>query len=115
MPDRLEELLRQRALIQEHLAWLEQEITAAKQGSNAPPLPAQAKPLPQSIPTASPSTSQTTTEAEIILGQFQREASLVQTDTRRGCLIFFFIAMALLTLGLAIGYYFYCRHLGRWW
>src|SRR5690349_2525236 len=37
-PDRLQQLLRQRALLQEHLAWLDREIAAASEGT-PPPAP----------------------------------------------------------------------------
>jgi hypothetical protein len=36
-PDRLQQLLRQRALLQEHLAWLDREIADASSGVTAPP------------------------------------------------------------------------------
>ena len=35
MPDRLAELRRQRALVQEHLAWLEREIAATEKTPSA--------------------------------------------------------------------------------
>jgi hypothetical protein len=36
-PDRLQQLLRQRALLQEHLAWLDREIADASSGVTGPP------------------------------------------------------------------------------
>ncbi len=36
-PDRLQQLLRQRALLQEHLAWLDREIADASSGVTTPP------------------------------------------------------------------------------
>lgn len=110
MSDRLQKLLRQRALLQEHLAWLDREIAEAE---GVPPLPAD-RPLP-STARATVATDVSAREAEEILGRFQQDASGVQTDTRRGCLIIFSIAMGLLMLAAIVGYYFYGRHLGRWW
>jgi len=112
MSDRLQKLLRQRALINEHLAWLDREIAEAE---GVPPLPtAVARPLPAPVP-AAVTTTASAHEAEEILGRFQQDASGVQTDTRRGCLIIFSVAMGLLMLAAIVGYYFYGRHLGRWW
>jgi hypothetical protein len=112
MPDRLQELQRQRALIQEQLAWLDREITAAQ---GIPPLPINAVHPPQVVAPTTRPTATTSDEAEKILGEFKKETFEVKTDAQRGCLIFFLITMGLLTLGAAIGYYFYGRHLGRWW
>ncbi len=105
MTDRLQKLLRQRALIQEHLTWLDQEIDTA----NGIP------PLPVSAATPPPPTANTANEAEKILGQYNRDTHVVKTDARRGCLITFFIGFGLFILASAIGYYLYGRHLGRWW
>ncbi len=117
MSDRLQKLLRQRALIQEHLAWLDREIDDAKGIPPLPNTPAARPPLtilaattPTTPPAAAPSD-----EAEKILGQYNLDASVVSTDARRGCLMMFFIGLGIFVLTLAIGYYFYARHLGRWW
>ena len=112
MSDRLQKLLRQRALINEHLAWLDREIAGSE---GVPPLPPPAdRPLQTVVPATAP-TSNATKEAERILGQFQKNAQVVRTDARRGCLLIFSIAMGLLALAVIVGYYFYGRHLGRWW
>jgi hypothetical protein len=112
MSDRLQKLLRQRALIQEHLAWLEREISEAE---GVPPLPAPAGRPPQAVPPTMPPAVNTLTEAEKILGQFQQNTHDVKTDTRRGCLLIFSLVMGLFALAAIAGYYFYGRHLGRWW
>ena len=104
--------MRQRAQIQEHLAWLDREIAAAEGVPALPPptnRPPQAPAAPASTAVSAPS------EAEKILDQFQQDATALKTDARRGCLMVFFIAMGLLILGGIVGYYFYGRHLGRWW
>jgi len=114
MTDRLQELLRQRALIQEHLAWLDREIDDA---NGIPPLPTTgARPTLTSSSATSPRpAANASDEAEKILGQYSIDTHVVRTDTRRGCLMMFFIGFSLFILASAIGYTFYARHLGRWW
>jgi hypothetical protein len=112
MTDRLQKLLRQRALLQEHLAWLNQEISEVE---GIPSLPITADRTAQTVAPPAPSAVKTSDEAQKILSQFQKDASVMKTDTRRGCLILFSLAMAFFALALFIGYYFYTRHLGRWW
>ena len=112
MTDRLQKLLRQKALIQEHLAWLDREIAEHQE---VPPLPASIGLPTPVIAGAPPSTTTSSDEAEKILGQFQKNTGDLQTDTRRGCLLFFSIAMGLFALSVIVAYYFYTRHLGRVW
>jgi len=115
MSDRLPKLLQQRALIQEHLARLDREIAEA---SGIPPLPTTGlPPSPDALrqTTRSTTTSDRSNEAENILGQYNVDANVVKTDARRGCLTIFFAGFGLFILVVAIGYYLYGRHLGRWW
>lgn len=49
MSDRLSELLRQRALLQEHLAWLDREIDAAARSSSSPSSAALPRPTPTDV------------------------------------------------------------------
>ena len=112
MTDRLQKLLRQRALIQEHLAWLDREIA---ENQEVPPLPTSIARPSQIIAAPPPSTINPSDEAEKILGQFQKNTGDLQTDTRRGCLFIFSIAMGLFVLSVIVAYYFYARHLGRAW
>jgi hypothetical protein len=112
MTDRLQNLLRQRALLQEHLAWLNDEISEAE---GIPSLPNTTARPAQTIGPAAPSVVTSSDEAEKILGQFQKEAGDMKTDTRRGCLMIFSITMGIFALAVFVGYYFYTRHLGRWW
>jgi hypothetical protein len=114
MSDRLQELLRQRALLQEHLGWLDREIASAT-SDGVPPLPTKPNPQPQAVAPQMPAVVSTPSEAEKILGSFSQDPQAVQTDTRRGCMIIFAIAMALLGLAAIVSYSFYARHLGRWW
>lgn len=131
MSNRLPELLRQRALLQEHLAWLDREI-AAEQGSAAPaPVPS---PLPfstagtslrdvrPSTPTTNltsaatpPPLPQLPADVEKIVAQYRRDPGSLTQDTRRGCLIIFWIGLAATLLICGLVYWLYGRHLGRWW
>jgi len=112
MSDRLQNLLRQRALIQEHLAWLEREIS---QADGVPSLPPPANRPPQVAASTTTPALDPASEAEKILGRFQKDPSAVQTDTRRGCLLIVALALGITGLVAIVAYYFYGRHLGRWW
>ena len=112
MTDRLQKVLRQRALIQEHLDWLNREIA---ENQEIPPLPSSAALPAQVVAATSPLIIKPSDDAEKILGQFQKNTGDLQADTRRGCLFIFSIAMGLLFLAVVVAYYFYARHLGRAW
>ena len=112
MTDRLQKLLRQRALLQEHIAWLDHEISELQ---DVPALPASARPPAPVAAKTQPPSSVPSDEVEKILSQFQSKPSDVQTDTRRGCLLMSSIGMGIFLLALAVAYYFYTRHLGRLW
>ena len=114
MSDRLTELQRQRALIQEHLAWLDHEIAAA-QGRPLPPSTAtQAAPANGGLSTAKlPAASGP--DVEKIITQYQKDPNALTTDTKRGCLMAFGIAMGVMALAAFVAYWLYASHLGRWW
>lgn len=120
MPDRLAELRRQRALIAEHLAWLDREIAAAGSASAASPEPpiasgleAASAPVPAELDPAAILAAATTakpvapvaaghaTEDDIAAKHLptKRQPADIQQDVRRGCLLYFSIA-ALLVIGL---------------
>lgn len=133
MSDRLSELLRQRALLQEHLAWLDREIDgAARTSSNAalprpiptdvvsfPPTPelphvsVAAIPPAPSVPAltarlavpASPAENVVVSGAEAILDRYRVEPRSVQQDVRKGCLLYFAAAFVLLGLGVTALYF----------
>ena len=123
-PDRLAELRRQRALVAQHLAWIDAELTAA--GANVPP---QATPPPASSPTAASATALPNTPAEAlpaepvnqdpsivlanaradeIIEKYRATEALDPQSTKRGCLVLF---GAIFVLGgallLAIYYFGY--------
>lgn len=128
MPDRLSELLQQRRLIQDHLAWLDREIAAATKTETAlgavsalslhKPLPAPTAPLPGSAcvvfppeaPAASSQPSPTGVDPEALLAEYQQDPQNLQVDVKRGCFLYFGIAMGLLLLVVALIYMNYLRH-----
>ena len=130
MSDRLSQLLRQRALMQEHLAWLDREIADAS-ASSVTPLPTAAVPVPASTPVTRTSaplsplsnlsaqasailqrpphspipSPEVLPEADDILEQYRVAPDAMKTDVRKGCLLYFFGALALLALGAVAFYY----------
>ena len=118
MSDRLQELLQQRALLQSHLVWLARAIAAAsKQGASTPP-PGNTPDTPKSPATApanaalAPSTATAESrpavnDAEEILAQYRLDSVSVQTDVRKGCLLYFFGGFLL--LGLVITAFYFLR------
>jgi hypothetical protein len=114
MADRLEELRRQRALVQQHLEWLDREIAAesgkstqAQTGAKlaavvtlsnpanvtAPPGPAES--APQRNPDA----------ADKILDEYRVAPESLQSDVRKGCWIYFAAALAIFFGVVAILYF----------
>ena len=82
MPDRLEELRHQRALVQEHLTWLEHEIAQVTVTRlTLPPFAFR----PDKSGTASRPPTPMPDSAIPELSQFQVDPDNVQGDTRRGC------------------------------
>ncbi len=117
MSDRLQELLRQRQLVQEQLAWLDREIvTVSGDAPASPPAPIQAPDL--SRPTPPPSnfvasqaaaiarhaaaactprsdeSPQVIASADAILDQYRVQPDSLKTNVSRGCLLYFFCALA---------------------
>lgn len=129
MSDRLAELRRQRALVQQHLAWLDAEVaalekpaagqpisqvlpTAAERPSPAPttPFPAaggthetlSAAPRPRPLPATA--TSATAGSVDALLAEYRVEPTALKNDVRKGCFLYFAAALALLALVVAILY-----------
>lgn len=124
MSDRLAELRRQRALVAEHLAWLDDEIEHASGRSSSPsptlastsarpataivtaalkagvPIAQEAAPLESPAAIAS---------ADAILDEYRVAPKALQSDVRKGCLLYFAVAFVLLGLGV-IGLYLAFRH-----
>jgi hypothetical protein len=53
--------------------------------------------------------------AKKIIGEYQQDLGALGQNTRRGCLLFFSIALGAGVVMAAIAYVLYARHLGRWW
>lgn len=85
MPDRLAELRRQRALVQQHLAWLDAEIAAAE-GEKPPATPAAA-------PAQAPATEHPA-DAEALLARYAAEERTSPNRVKMGCWIAFLILFA---------------------
>lgn len=124
MSDRLAELVRQRALVQEHLAWLNREIAAAAEAAKSTPAPggptAGRSPVPEAAspssslpadirpaaPLASPPIAATAraVDPDEIIARYQVAPTAVKQDVRKGCLLYFAGAFVLLGLVLTILY-----------
>jgi hypothetical protein len=127
MPDRHSELLRQRALVLEHLAWLDREIASTNPLSAVPAVPTlpvapsvttppAASMVPASdaadpaIPLLSPvSAAQTepvpALESDGILEQYRVTPAAVHQDVRKGCFLYFAAAFVVLGIVVAILYF----------
>ncbi len=115
-PDRLAELRRQRALVAQHLAWIDSELIAT--GAGQPPDPsietAAAVIAPPLLPTpeahANPAVALANKKADEIIEQYRATEALDPSSTKRGCLL---LIGAVFALGgavvLAIYYFGYAR------
>jgi hypothetical protein len=102
MADRLQELLQQRALIREHLAWLEGEIAAASGKSATPentawPAPAPVSPAaatsaPASVssaPAFHPRHSPSKEDPDAMIARLAAAEKTTPVPTKKGCWIVF--------------------------
>lgn len=100
MSDCLDEYRRQRALLREHLEWLDRQI-AGLEGASLPESPRPEEPDPEpGPPMLSPRASDL--DAEAILSQYRQPAGTLQSDARRGCLLFFALGLALTALAVVV-------------
>lgn len=123
MSDRLNELRRQRALVQQHLDWLDDEIASAS-GASAPTTPRPLSPPPSGylasqaaaiarsapVPTASVSAPSddnpvVSATADAILAEYRVAPDSLKTDIRKGCLLYFFGALVLVAAGVTALYF----------
>lgn len=105
MSDRLQDLQRQRALVQEQLAWLDREIAEIQKNkiSVLPPEPAAIVIAPISAkiaPVGFGDAAAAERAAEEILAQYQQESQSLQKNVKRGCILYFIGALSLLILGV---------------
>lgn len=124
MPDRLQELLQQRALIKEHLAWLESEIAAASGKPLPPDVPSSVSPVQR--PTARPAeifaaktpvadisnrsvaARREDAEADALIQKLAAEDRPPPPPSKTGCwVIFFVILFVSLVVGWIVMKHFY--------
>lgn len=120
MPDRLDELRRQRALIREHLAWLDRQIEEATGGRAESPLPPAAAPLQENPALASalvaaalkaksvappPESPAVAPDAEAILREYEVPPATLRTDVRKGCFLYFAAALVFVAVTVVILYF----------
>jgi hypothetical protein len=99
--DRLQELRRQRALVQDHLAWLDREIASAS-GQATP-----AKPVVQSQPAAPPAES---IDPDEVIESYQAESRSSPAKAFWGCIWIFVAALALFALCVFALYHYVSSH-----
>lgn len=119
MSDRLAELLRQRALLREHLAWLEKEIAAAGGGTtraaqSAPAAAAAQASAPTALPSPpspiaavtviSASPSRPPLDADALIQRYGYDPKSSSADVKRGCWIAFAAAFAVLGILVALAW-----------
>jgi len=109
---RLAELRRQRALIHEHLAWLDRQIAAedaiAALGHGTTPAMAALSPSVPSqpvAPVAPNAVEPSTDDPDALLSEYRAADVDVVRHVRTGCLLYFVAALALVAVIVAILYF----------
>jgi len=100
VPDRLTELRRQRALVRDHLDWLDQEIAAAETTAVQGIAPAAAPPPPRPALVAQDPVAAPATDA------YSPDPAATQQEVKRGCLLWLIAGFVLLAAILAAIYFF---------
>ncbi len=102
MSDRLEALKRQRALAQEQVAWFDREI--ARETGEMPAVASLLESQPVTAPPAPTVTAPPNAVADILARYQQEPSGSMAKDARRGCILYFVLAMGLMAI-FAIGAY----------
>ncbi len=90
MSDRLTDLHRQRAAIQQHLDWLDREITAAQAGPAAAPAPLKPAPVP-----AAPPVAPIVPASDTVLPDLgQPDPVNAARQAKKGCLLYLVVGLA---------------------
>jgi CHASE3 domain sensor protein len=111
MSDRLAELSRQRALVQEHLAWLDAEIARVRVQEGAALAALAATPSPSAEPITAAASSETlplsgpAVSADTVLEQYRVAPEALRQDVRKGCLLYFAAAFVLLGIVVVVLYF----------
>lgn len=101
--DRLAELRRQRARIEDHLAWLDREIAAEEKALGVTGAPAEAPRA--AATTAEVSAAGTAHDTDAMLEEYRAPAEDLKKDVRNGCLFYFAAALVALAAIVAVLYY----------
>jgi hypothetical protein len=101
--DRSDELRRQREIVRQHLAWLDRELAAQEGFPQAEPAPSV---LPQHF---SVTASDADRDAESILAEFRRPTPTIEAQAKKGCILYFAIAVVLMVTGALAILYFYSK------
>ena len=110
MSDRRQELLRQQALLREHLSWLDKEL--ARETGPASPAPSVFTPDSRPTPTTTPQTPiASPADADALLSNYAAAERHDPNALRRGCFVVFGIALGILVLGVVAVYFL--RYAGR--
>ena len=108
--DHLQELRRQRALVQEQLAWLDREIAVASgQATPAKPvaqIPHRASTV-QNLPVTLPAEDHEVSE---VIKSFEEASRSNPTDAKQGCIWIFVAALALFALCVFAFYRYVSLH-----
>lgn len=102
MPDRLDDLRRQRELVRQHLAWLDAEIARDRSPAGVPT--SDSAPLPEAAPRAAAAPADA---ADTLLARYQAEAGQDSRRVKLGCWIVFFAAFA--SLAVFVGGWYLLR------
>ncbi|MCR6656693.1 MAG: hypothetical protein NVV63_12975 [Opitutus sp.] len=116
-PERLAELQRQRALVQEQLTWLDREIAACQASTASAPAGDAVRTASHSVPltatgSAAPRPATVSTRPVLTspplapLPDLQPDPLAARRDTRRGCFIAFALALAIF-FGTLVAIYFW--------
>ena len=104
---RLDVLRRQRALVQQNLAWLDREI-AAEEAQTSSVTPSNPAATPDLAGTAVPPAA-AIADADAIIEHNRSGESNLKADVRRGCFLYAAGAFAVLVVGVFL-LYFLLRH-----
>ncbi len=115
MTDRLQDLQRQRALAEEQLAWINREIAKEIGQTSAPAAQPAALPVTPAPAAINPvAAAEAARMADEIIARYHGkdgDAQITRSDVRRGCFLYFALAMLLLGAGVAALYlYSHSQH-----
>lgn len=104
MTPRMEKLQRQRALLHEHLRWLDSEIAAEASAVPAPARPRDPEPPPPPVMPSEPPASAPASDAPAVEIP-EPNVIGIHNEVRGGCLLYF--GLACLAVGLAIAFIYW--------